>query len=52
LVELAKYLKRDPSALSLQLKKVREKAMKEKQFLAKIDAIKSNLSCNNSITHA
>ncbi len=52
LVELAKHLQRDPSALSLQLKKVRKKVMKEKQFLAKIDAIKSNLSCNNSITHA
>jgi len=52
LAELAKCMHRDPSALSLQVKKVRQRVMKETQFRQKIDGIKSKLFHNNSISHA
>ena len=52
LAELARCMHRDPSALSLQAKKVRERAMKETQFQQKLDKLKSDSLHNNSITHA
>ena len=52
LAELARCMHRDPSALSLQAKKVRERAMKETQFRQKLDKLKSDSLHNNSITHA
>ncbi len=52
LAELARRMHRDPSALSLQAKKVRERAIKETQFRQKIDKIKSELLPCNSIIHA
>jgi len=51
LVKLAKCVHRDPSALSLQVKKVRERA-KEAQYRQKIEGIKTRLFHNNSFTHA
>ena len=52
LAELARCMHRDPSALSLQAKKVRERAMKETQFRQKLDKLKSDSLRNNAITHA
>lgn len=52
LAELARCMHRDPSALSLQAKKVRERAMNEAQFRQKLDKLKSDSLHNNSITHA
>jgi len=52
LAELARCMHRDPSALSLQAKKVRERAMKETQFRQKLDKLKSDSLHNNSITDA
>jgi len=52
LAKLAKCVHRDPSALSLQVKKFRERAMKEAQYRQKIEGIKTRLFHNNSLTHA
>jgi len=52
LAKLARSVHRDPSALSLQVKKVRERAMKETQYRQKIEGIKNRLLLSNSFTHA
>jgi len=51
LAKLAKCVHRDPPALSLQVKKFRERAMKEAQYRQKI-GIKTRIFHNNSFTHA
>jgi len=52
LAKLAKLVHRDPSALSLQVKKVRERVVNEAQYKQKIEGLKNRLLHNNSITHA
>jgi len=51
LVELARYICRDPSALSQQVKKIRERAGKESGYRQKIENLKVRLF-HNSFTHA
>jgi len=51
LAELARCMQRDPSALSLLAKKARERAATDLLFQSEINAIKSALIQNNSITH-
>jgi len=43
LAKLARLVHRDPSALSLQVKKVRDRAMKEAQYRQKIEGLKNRL---------
>jgi len=50
--ELAVCMKRDPSALSLQAKKIRERAMGDHPFFIKLQQMKSEIVQNNSIPHA
>jgi len=52
LAKLARCMHRDPSALSLQAKKIREGAMKVAQFRQKMDGLKTKLFHDNSFTHA
>ena len=50
--ELAVCMKRDPSALSLQAKKIRERAMGDNSFFLTLQQLKSEIVQNNSIHHA
>jgi len=52
LADLARRMNRDPSALSLHAKKIRDRMATDAEFKVKINQIKSDLVSNNSITHA
>jgi len=52
LTDLARRMHRDPSALSLLVKKTRERAVTDADFRVKINRMKSFMQSNNSLTHA
>jgi len=52
LADLARRMNRDPSALSQLAKKTREQMTNDPEFALKVSRMKSDLSSNNSITHA
>jgi len=52
LAELGRRMSRDPSALSLSVKKTREHMINDHEFELKVQQLRYDLLQNNSITHA